>query len=81
MLIDYERDERNRAKVLRKEGMEAGLAKGRQEGRREGRQEGVKHAKRSIVRMLIQATDFDDPKIASLTGVDEVFVRDLRAEI
>lgn len=72
MLIDYERDERNRAKVLRKEGMEAGLAKGRQEG--------VNHAKRSIVRMLVQATDFDDRKIASLTGVDEVFVRDLRAE-
>lgn len=46
MLIDYEREERNKAKSWKQEGMEEGLARGRKEGRMEGRRKGRMEGRR-----------------------------------
>ena len=93
MIIDRERDMRNIQRSWERQGMEKGiekgiqkgmkkgLAKGRLEGIREGQQKGSKQEKLLFVRKLIQRTNFNDREVASLAGVDEEYVRDLRADL
>src|SRR5690606_9376671 len=85
MIIDRERDMRNTQRSWERQGMEKGmkkgLAKGRLEGIREGQQKGSKQEKLLFVRKLIQRTNFNAREVASLAGVDEEYVRGLRADL
>lgn len=96
MLIDYERDQRNIRKVWKREARKEGLEEGRQEGRIEGRQEGLKEGLKegiaegeqrmkelkelTFVQALVKKIGFSDQEIADLAGVEEGFVRKVRAE-
>ncbi|TCS85491.1 putative transposase/invertase (TIGR01784 family) [Anseongella ginsenosidimutans] len=73
MTIDYDRDLRSIASASKREG--------REEGREEGLREGIQQQKHSSVLALIKQTDLDDQKIASIEGVEESFVRKVRAGI
>ena len=48
-------------------------------GEKRGLQQGIAQEKRLFVQTLIRESEFDDRKIASLTAVEEAFVRKLRA--
>ncbi|QEC52184.1 putative transposase/invertase (TIGR01784 family) [Anseongella ginsenosidimutans] len=68
MTIDYDRDLRSIASASKRE------------GRQEGLREGIQQQKHSSVLALIKQTDLNDQKIASIEGVEESFVRRVRAE-
>lgn len=84
MLIDHERDWRNKIKSGKRKGMRSGLEKGLRKGRMEGRMEGIdigaKQEKLTFIRTLIRDTAFDDRKIANLAAVEEDFVRKIRGK-
>jgi len=65
----------------RKEGREEGREEGRVEGREEGIGLGIEKSKVTFVRSLLQDTEFDEEKIASLTGVDVAFVANIKAQL
>ncbi|MCY7328524.1 MAG: hypothetical protein LH618_08255 [Saprospiraceae bacterium] len=58
-----------------------GEQKGKLEGELEGEQKGKLEKQRQFVINLIEATDFDDTKIASLADADIAFVKQIRAEL
>lgn len=69
-------------------GEKRGLEKGRKEGKKEGLEKGLKKGrkeaaqeKEEIVSNLIKTTEFDDARIASLTGVTIKRVQEVRTEI
>lgn len=77
MIIDRERDMRNIQRSWEQQGIEKGMKKGLAKGRLEA----SKQEKLLFARKLIRRTNFNDREVASLAGVDEECVRDLRARI
>src|SRR5690606_17389797 len=69
MIIDRERDMRNIQRSWEQQGIEKGI------------EQGIEKGKLLFVRKLIRRTNFNDREVASLTGVDEECVRDLRADL
>ncbi len=53
----------------------------RQQGLQQGLQQGAEQRSQEFVKNLIQNTDFDDAKIASLAVVSVSFVRKVRADL
>ncbi|MCS7035300.1 MAG: Rpn family recombination-promoting nuclease/putative transposase [Saprospiraceae bacterium] len=77
-----ERVEREAKQRGHEQGLAEGREEGRAEGREEGRAEGREEAKREIVIHLLQVTpEWNDAKIATVVGVSEELVRQLRYEL
>ena len=62
-------------------GLEKGLKKGLKQGREEGREEEKKKLHYTFVKNHLQHTKFSVPKIASLLGVSEAYVREIKREL
>ena len=67
--------------AVREAGRMEGKQEGWMEGKIEGKMEGAKQKSYEFVRNLIQNTDFDDAKIASLVGVRVSLVKKVRADL
>jgi flagellar biosynthesis/type III secretory pathway protein FliH len=67
-------------KIAREEALEEGLELGMEKGIEKGIEKGAEQKSREFVRNLLQNTDFDDAKIASLSGVTTAFVEKVKKE-
>ncbi len=62
-------------------GIQKGIEQGIQEGRQEGRQEAVSEKNQQFTITLLQNTDFDNDKIATLVGVSVAYVTEIRTSL
>ena len=65
-------------KIATEKGLKKGIERGIEQGIEKGIEQGIELGKADVIKNLLANTDFTTKQIASLTGVNEEMVIDLR---